>query len=223
LPFSQHRENCGLLLFNFANHSLIHIFALQNPHIVSICPQSHHLGADASSSPNNCNASLPREGCSHCLARHSLCRQFRCSCADFDVAWWNSTRTLICGTWFSKESVCSSFRWAFRCYRRTVKATKALPCCAMSARIHSCMSSSILGGGGGGFSSTFVCWCHVCGHCWSLATSTEKLCRQRYWCQNVSQNQSLGWLLQPHFGQVWGWSPTLPKLGIWSPLGLPNV
>jgi hypothetical protein len=22
---------------------------------------------------------------------------------------------------------------------------------------------------------------------------------------------------QPHFGQVWGWSPTLPKLGIWSP------
>jgi hypothetical protein len=34
---------------------------------------------------------------------------------------------------------------------------------------------------------------------------------------------------QPHFGQVWGWnpvwgwSPTLPKLGIWSPLGLPNV
>jgi hypothetical protein len=28
---------------------------------------------------------------------------------------------------------------------------------------------------------------------------------------------------QPHFGQVWGWSPTLPKLGTWSPLGLPNV
>jgi hypothetical protein len=22
---------------------------------------------------------------------------------------------------------------------------------------------------------------------------------------------------QPHFGQVWGWSPTLPKLGIWTP------
>jgi hypothetical protein len=22
---------------------------------------------------------------------------------------------------------------------------------------------------------------------------------------------------QPHFGQVWGWSPTLPKLRIWSP------
>jgi hypothetical protein len=31
------------------------------------------------------------------------------------------------------------------------------------------------------------------------------------------------WLSQPHFGQVWGWSPTLAKLGIWSPLGLPNV
>jgi len=28
---------------------------------------------------------------------------------------------------------------------------------------------------------------------------------------------------QPHFGQVWGYSPTLPKLGIWSPPGLPNV
>jgi len=30
-------------------------------------------------------------------------------------------------------------------------------------------------------------------------------------------------LSQPHFGQVWGWSPTLPKLGTWSPPGLPNV
>jgi len=28
---------------------------------------------------------------------------------------------------------------------------------------------------------------------------------------------------QPHFGQVWGWSPTLPKLGTWSPPGLKNV
>jgi hypothetical protein len=31
LPFSQHRENCGLLLLDFANRSLIHIFTLQNP------------------------------------------------------------------------------------------------------------------------------------------------------------------------------------------------
>jgi hypothetical protein len=30
-------------------------------------------------------------------------------------------------------------------------------------------------------------------------------------------------LSQPHFGQVWGWIPTLPKLGFWSPPGLPNV
>ncbi len=30
-------------------------------------------------------------------------------------------------------------------------------------------------------------------------------------------------LSQPHFGQVWGWSPTLPKLGIWSPPGLPRT
>jgi hypothetical protein len=28
LPFSQHRENRGLLLFDFTNRSLIHIFAL---------------------------------------------------------------------------------------------------------------------------------------------------------------------------------------------------
>jgi hypothetical protein len=27
----------------------------------------------------------------------------------------------------------------------------------------------------------------------------------------------------PYFGQVWGWSPTLGKSGIWSPPGLPNV
>jgi hypothetical protein len=31
LPFSQHKEKCGLLLFDFANNFLIHIFALQNP------------------------------------------------------------------------------------------------------------------------------------------------------------------------------------------------
>jgi hypothetical protein len=28
LPFSQHRENCGLMLLDFINRSLIHIFAL---------------------------------------------------------------------------------------------------------------------------------------------------------------------------------------------------
>ncbi len=84
LPFSQHRENCGWL-FDFADRSLIHIFALQNPHIVSISPQSHHPGADASSSPNNCNASLRRERCSRCLARLSLRRRLRRSCADFDM------------------------------------------------------------------------------------------------------------------------------------------
>jgi hypothetical protein len=31
LPFSQHRENCGLLLLDFANRSLIHTFVFQNP------------------------------------------------------------------------------------------------------------------------------------------------------------------------------------------------
>jgi len=58
LLFSQHKENYGLLFFDFADRSLIHIFVLQNPHIMSISPQSHLPGADASSSPNNYNASL---------------------------------------------------------------------------------------------------------------------------------------------------------------------
>jgi len=31
------------------------------------------------------------------------------------------------------------------------------------------------------------------------------------------------YMSQTHFGQVWGWSPTLPKLGIWSPPGLSNI
>ncbi len=51
------------------------------------------------------------------------------------------------GTWFSKELVCSSFRWTSKCCRRAVKAAKTLRCYAMSARIHSCMSLSILGRG----------------------------------------------------------------------------
>jgi hypothetical protein len=71
LPFSQHRENCGLLLLNFANHSLIHIFTLQNPQIVSISPQSHRVGVDTSSSLNNCNG--PPDSV-HYLARRSFCR-----------------------------------------------------------------------------------------------------------------------------------------------------
>jgi hypothetical protein len=115
LPFSQHRENCGFLLLDFVNHSLIHIFTLQNPHIVSNSPQSHRPGANASSFRINCNASLPKEGCVgaatcctvrrfqhksllrscnvsngsvdfvHCLARHSFCRQLRRPCADSDL------------------------------------------------------------------------------------------------------------------------------------------
>jgi hypothetical protein len=104
-----------LMLLDFANRSLIHIFALQNPQIVSISPQSHCPGVDVSSSPNNYNASLPKEGCAcvvacctvhrsrHrrllrscgvsygpadsicCLARCSLCRRLRHSRANFDV------------------------------------------------------------------------------------------------------------------------------------------
>jgi hypothetical protein len=90
-------------------------------------------------SVNNCNKSLSREGCAHvvacctvrrsrhkrllrsygvsdglaysirCLARHSLCRWLRRSCAAFNVSWLNFAGALICGTWFSKELVCWSF------------------------------------------------------------------------------------------------------------------
>jgi hypothetical protein len=77
LPFSQHRENCGLLLFDFANCFLIHIFTLQNPQIVSISPQSHRAEADVSLFPKNCNASLPREGCARGAACCTVCRSRR--------------------------------------------------------------------------------------------------------------------------------------------------
>jgi hypothetical protein len=76
-----------LLFVDFTDRSLIHIFALQTPHIVSISPQSHRPRANASASTNNYNASLQREGCSRCLACHSLCRWLRRSCANFDVPW----------------------------------------------------------------------------------------------------------------------------------------
>ncbi len=133
LPFSQHKNNCGLLLFDFANRFLIHIFTLQNPQIVSIFPQSHHPRADASLSLNNCNASLPKEGCAHaavcCMVHHSrhrrllrycgvsngsadsirylahrsLYRRLRRSRVDSDMFWLNFAKTLICETRFSKE------------------------------------------------------------------------------------------------------------------------
>ncbi len=82
LPFSQHRENCGLLLFDFANRFLIHIFVLQNPQIVSISTQSHRAGVDVSSSPNNYNGSVDFV---RCMARRFLCRRLRCSRADSNM------------------------------------------------------------------------------------------------------------------------------------------
>jgi hypothetical protein len=138
LPFSQHRENYALLLLDFANRSLIHIFALQNPQIVSISPQSHHVGANAFSFLNNCYASLLREGCAcaitcctircsqcrrllrsygvsdgpadsiHYLAHRFLCKRLQCLRADSYMSWLNSVGTLICETWFSKEQEIST-------------------------------------------------------------------------------------------------------------------
>jgi hypothetical protein len=88
LPFLQHKEHCGLLVLDFVNRSLIHIFTLQNPHIMSIFPQSHHAGVDASSFVNNWNASLPREGCAHvvayCTIHRSRCKRLFRSCGILD-------------------------------------------------------------------------------------------------------------------------------------------
>ncbi len=88
LPFLQHRENYGLLLFDFANRFLIHIFALQNPQIMSISPQSHRVRADTSSFPNNCNVSLLKEGCARvvacCTIFHSQRKRLLCSCGVLD-------------------------------------------------------------------------------------------------------------------------------------------
>jgi hypothetical protein len=134
LPLSQHKENCGLLLFDFANRSIIHIFALQNPQIVSIFPQSHCVEANKSSSPNNCNVSLPKEGCAcvvacctvrcfwcrrlfcscgvsdgpsdsiRCLARRSLYKQLQCSSVDSNVSWSNSA-----GAWNKSFQIARDF------------------------------------------------------------------------------------------------------------------
>jgi len=53
-----------------------------------------------------------------------------------------------------------------------------------------------------------------------LNTPTHELKKINFEDKQESLRNNLS---QPHFGQVWGWSPTLPKLGIWSPPGLPNV
>ncbi len=137
--------------------------------------------ADTSSSPNNCNASLWKEGCSHWLACCSLFRRLRRSRVDFEVPWLNSVGTSICGIFFSKKSVYSSFRWASRCCRRAVKVAEALPCYAMSARIRSCMFSSILGRGVSPalFCASVVCvdivevWLHQLKNCAGSATGVK--------------------------------------------------
>jgi hypothetical protein len=79
-----------------------------------------------------------------CLACYFLCRRLWRSHADSDVFWLNSVGALICGIWFSKESICSSFCWAFGYCRKPPKAAKTLPCCVRSARKRSCMSSDIV-------------------------------------------------------------------------------
>ncbi len=82
----------------------------------------------------------PRQLCT-LLVHCSFYKQLQHSCVDFDVSWLNSTGAFLCGTWFSKKSICSSFYWASSCCRRVAKATKALPCCAINARI--CPSISL--------------------------------------------------------------------------------
>ncbi len=55
---------------------------------MSISPQSHHVGVDASSSTNNSNVSLPKEGCARavtcCMVCCSQCRRLFPSCGILD-------------------------------------------------------------------------------------------------------------------------------------------
>jgi hypothetical protein len=55
------------------------------------------------------------------------------------------------------------------------------------------------------------------------SSTTHEKVRLHVACCIVWQRQPWCAMSQPHFGQVWGWSPTLAKLGIWNPPGLPNV
>jgi hypothetical protein len=64
----------------------------------------------------------------------------------------------------------------------------------------------------------------------------RKHCRYRMWFNKLKYTKTMivpfilkkcynlkHLMSQPHFGQVWGWSPTLGKVGSWSPPGLSNV
>jgi hypothetical protein len=55
----------------------------------------------------------------------------------------------------------------------------------------------------------------------------DKSTNQKTWNNHMKKcvKVNIDWvpLSHPYFGQVWGWSPTLGKVGIWSPPGLPNV
>jgi hypothetical protein len=56
--------------------------------------------------------------------------------------------------------------------------------------------------------------------------SQKTLCKQGWYWKHVCKckiARKCPLMSHPYFGQVWGWSPTLGKVGIWSPPGLPNV
>jgi hypothetical protein len=53
------------------------------------------------------------------------------------------------------------------------------------------------------------------------ANKTEHLTRSKRVCCNLYQFLK-GRVSQPHFGQVWGWSPTLGKVGGWESFGTPE-
>jgi hypothetical protein len=88
---------------------------------------------------------LPKSGLHSVISAHTLtlvwtpCLMHRCVCV-FDNTYYKITTT----NYISKTSLYTTFRWASGCCRRVVKAAKALPCCAMSPRICSCMASSIV-------------------------------------------------------------------------------
>ncbi len=113
-------------MFNFANHFLIHIFALQNPQIVSISPQSHRADANTSSSTNNCNASLPREGyacvVACCTVRHSRRRRLLRSCgiSDGSVDFANNYNVSLPRKGYACATTCCTVR-RFR-HRRLLRS-----------------------------------------------------------------------------------------------------
>jgi len=136
LPFSQHRENYGLLLdfvlYSTFSHYKIHTLCpffrnlimsrLMRFHFQTIIMHHYYekvvhvlllvvrcIVLDIDDYFGLMAFQMAWPILYAFLAHHSFCRRLRRSCADSKVFWLNSVGALICGTRFSKESVCLSF------------------------------------------------------------------------------------------------------------------